>query len=82
MKCLILFSGKNKKNISFSSAEFTKRMVKVKHMLCHSHVHLTPFCQLSLLAMLRYRTNDFFLRRKLSHTYTNRNTLNYLPNIV
>ena len=31
MKCQILFSGKNKKNIiNLSSAEFAQRMVKVK----------------------------------------------------
>ena len=31
MKCLILFSGKNKTNtISLSSAEFAQRVVKVK----------------------------------------------------
>ena len=30
MKCLILFSGKNKKNIiNLSSAEFAQRVVKV-----------------------------------------------------
>ena len=32
MKCLILFSGKNKKNIiNLSSAENAQRVVKVKH---------------------------------------------------
>ena len=30
MKCQILFSGKNKKNINLSSAELAKRVVKVK----------------------------------------------------
>ena len=30
MKCQILFSGKNKKNINFSSAENAQRVVKVK----------------------------------------------------
>ena len=30
MKCLILFSGKNKKNINLSSAELAQRVVKVK----------------------------------------------------
>ena len=30
MKCPILFSGKNKKNIKLSSAELAQRMVKVK----------------------------------------------------
>ena len=30
MKCQILFSGKNKKNITFSSAEFAHRMVSVE----------------------------------------------------
>ena len=29
MKCQILFSGKNKKNINLSSAEFVQRVVKV-----------------------------------------------------
>ena len=34
MKCLILFSGKNKKNITtLSSAELAKRVVKVKEYL-------------------------------------------------
>ena len=34
MKCLILFAGKNKKNIiNLSSAENAKRVVKVKFML-------------------------------------------------
>ena len=30
MKCQIFFSGKNKKNINFSSAENAQRVVKVK----------------------------------------------------
>ena len=30
IRCQNLFSGKNKKNISLSSAVFTERMVKVK----------------------------------------------------
>ena len=30
MKCQILFSGKNKKNINLSSAENAQRVVKVK----------------------------------------------------
>ena len=30
MKCQILFSGKSKKNISLSSAEFAQGVVKVK----------------------------------------------------
>ena len=34
MKCQIIFSGKNKKNITnFSSAELAKRVVKVKKYL-------------------------------------------------
>ena len=37
MKCQILFSGKNKKNIiNLSSAENAQRVVKVKHILFHS----------------------------------------------
>ena len=32
MKCQILFSGKNKKNISLLSAEFAHRVVKVKNL--------------------------------------------------
>ena len=31
MKCQILFSGKNKKNINLSSAEKAQRMVNVKN---------------------------------------------------
>ena len=30
MKCQNLFSGKNKKNINLSSADFAKRVIKVK----------------------------------------------------
>ena len=38
MKCQILFSGKNKKNIiNLSSAENDQRVVKVKH---HSETHI------------------------------------------
>ena len=33
MKCKILFSGENKKGISLSSAEFAKRVVKIKRDL-------------------------------------------------
>ena len=36
MKCQILFSGKNKKNINLLSAENAQRGVKVKH---HSETH-------------------------------------------
>ena len=31
MKCQSLFSGKNKKNYQYISAEFAQRVVKVKH---------------------------------------------------
>ena len=31
MKCQILFSGKNKKNIHLSSAEYAQSMVKAKY---------------------------------------------------
>ena len=34
MKCLILFSGQNKININWSSAELAQRMVKVKGSTC------------------------------------------------
>ena len=34
MKCQILFSGKNKKNINLSSAELAQREVKVKYEGC------------------------------------------------
>ena len=36
MKCQILFSGENKKNITnFSSAEFAQRMVKTNAKVLH-----------------------------------------------
>ena len=39
MKCQILFSGKNKKNIiNLSSAENAQRVVKVKHIVLHAGV--------------------------------------------
>ena len=41
MKCQILFSGKNKKNIiNLSSAENAQRVVKVKF-------YMVPFCMIS-----------------------------------
>ena len=38
MKCLILFSGKNKKNINLSSAENAQRLVKAKHDYWHYRI--------------------------------------------
>ena len=39
MKCQILFSGKNKKNIiNLPSAENAKRVVKVKCRLCNCYI--------------------------------------------
>ena len=44
MKCHILFSGKNKKNIiNLSSAENAQRVVKVKYRL---KIHILLFCVL------------------------------------
>ena len=40
MKCQNMFSGKNKKNINLSSAEFSHRVVKVKQ---HSKQQKTSF---------------------------------------
>ena len=37
MKCPILFSGKNKKNIKLPSAELTQRMVKAKYIILLFH---------------------------------------------
>ena len=38
MKCQILFSGKNKKNINLSSAENAQRVVKVKTLKEHRNI--------------------------------------------
>ena len=39
MKCQILFSGKNKKNIiNLPSAENAKRVVKVKELFIYKHI--------------------------------------------
>ena len=50
MRCEILFSGKNKKNIiNLSSGEFTRRVVKVKSFYLevglHSAVSSTSDCK-------------------------------------
>ena len=58
MKCLILFSGKNNKNIiNLSSAENAQRVVKVNHFPCfqsqHSSLVFTvnrAFCSLYSIA--------------------------------
>ena len=43
MKCQILFSGKNKKNIiNLSSAENAQRVVKVKLPISRTNVHAEP----------------------------------------
>ena len=42
MKCQILFSGKNKKNVSLLSAELAKSVVKVTNVTCQ-----TIFCKLN-----------------------------------
>ena len=45
MKCQILFSGKNKKNIiSLSSAENAQRVVKVKETLGSTLDRLLTYC--------------------------------------
>ena len=51
MKCQILFSRKNKKNIiSLSSAEFAHSMVNVKCVLMHyTYLYLDLCCFLGML---------------------------------
>ena len=60
MKCHILFSGKNKKNIiSLSSAENAQRVVKVKLFISVNSSHV-PYC---------YGTTFFLSPRAISNYF-------------
>ena len=49
MKCQILFSGKNKKNINLSSAELAQRVVKVKAVTKQQIIFLSGKIWLDIL---------------------------------
>ena len=56
MQCQILFSGKNKKNINFSSAKNTQKVVKVIHIIC-THIlteNYRVYTDLKLTVLVRF----------------------------
>ena len=69
MKCQILFSGKNKKNIiNLSSAENAQRVVKVKYQLCNHFnkpflKNRNPFCSDTFVKLNKKTLQDGITER-------------------
>ena len=68
MKCQILFSEKNKKDINLSSAEYVHRVLKVNRLISHKNI-ITSKAQANLVAAVckAIKGISSFLRRACTH---------------